>query len=260
MTGVATLLQVDGLTKRYGGLAAVQDVSFSIPPGVIAAVIGPNGAGKTTLFNLISGFTPPNQGRVILDGHDLTGLRSDQRAARGLVRTFQLVRLFPQMTALGNVLVGFHMHIHGGSIAAIVRPRWLREQEARIRAEAWELLGLVGLQHQADTLASNLTYGQQRLLEVARGLAARPKLLMLDEPAAGLNTGETVELSNLIKKIRGRGITVLFIEHDMGLVMGIAEQVHVLNFGRRIASGTPQEVQNEPAVVEAYLGSAVEGA
>lgn len=260
MTAVATLLQVDGLTKRYGGLAAVQDVSFSIPPGVIAAVIGPNGAGKTTLFNLISGFTPPNQGRVILDGHDLTGLRSDQRAARGLVRTFQLVRLFPQMTALGNVLVGFHMHIHGGSIAAIVRPRWLREQEARIRAEAWELLGLVGLQHQADTLASNLTYGQQRLLEVARGLATRPKLLMLDEPAAGLNTGETVELSNLIKKIRDRGITVLFIEHDMGLVMGIAEQVHVLNFGRRIASGTPQEVQNEPAVVEAYLGSAVEGA
>jgi branched-chain amino acid transport system ATP-binding protein len=256
MSGAATLLQLDGLTKLYGGLAAVQDVSFSVPPGVIAAVIGPNGAGKTTLFNLISGFTPPNQGRVVLDGHELTGLRADQIASRGLVRTFQLVRLFPQMTALGNVLVGFHMHIRGGSIAAVVRPRWLRDQEARIRAEAWELLGLVGLQHQADILAGNLTYGQQRLLEVARGLAARPKLLMLDEPAAGLNTGETVELSNLIRLIRDRGITVLFIEHDMSLVMGIAEQVHVLNFGRRIASGTPQEVQKEPAVVEAYLGSA----
>jgi branched-chain amino acid transport system ATP-binding protein len=225
------LLQIEGLTRRYGGLAAVQDVSFAVPAGVIAAVIGPNGAGKTTLFNLISGFTPPNEGRVMLDGQVLTGLRADQVAARGLVRTFQLVRLFPQMTALGNVLVGFHMHSKGGSLAAIVRPRWLREQEVRIRGEAWGLLGLVGLQHQADTLANNLTYGQQRLLEIARGLAAQPKLIMLDEPAAGLNAEERKTLGTLLRLLRGRGMTILLVEHNVPFVTEYCDELVLLEAG-----------------------------
>jgi branched-chain amino acid transport system ATP-binding protein len=251
----APLLRVEGLGMRFGGLAALQDVSFAVPEGAIVAVIGPNGAGKTTMFNIVTGFRRPTAGRVCFGDRDLTRLRPHQVAACGLVRTFQLVRLFHRMTTLENVLVGFHMKTRGGVASAVFGPAWLRAQEAEIRHRAADLLELVGLAHQRDALAANLTYGQQRLLEVARALAAAPVLLMLDEPAAGLNAIETRELSRLIARVRERGVTVLFIEHDMNLVMDIADEIHVLDFGRLIASGAPREIQRHPAVIEAYLGS-----
>jgi branched-chain amino acid transport system ATP-binding protein len=254
MSGPA-LLRIEALGMRFGGLAALQDVSFSVPDGAIVAVIGPNGAGKTTMFNIVTGFRRPTAGRVRFGDRDITHLRPHQVAACGLVRTFQLVRLFHRMTTLENVLVGFHMKTRGGIASAILGPAWLRAQEAGIRERALELLDLVGLSHQGGALAANLTYGQQRLLEVARALAAAPTLLMLDEPAAGLNAGETRELSRLIARIRERGATVLFIEHDMNLVMDVADEIHVLDFGRLIASGAPNEIQRHPAVIEAYLGS-----
>jgi branched-chain amino acid transport system ATP-binding protein len=252
--GAEPLLVIEGLVKRFGGLAALDGVSFAVPRGAIGAVIGPNGAGKTTLFNLIAGFLAPDSGRVTFAGRDITGDRPHRIAAAGLVRTFQLVRLFNRMSALENVLVGFHLHTRGELGAALLRPGWLRRQEARILAEGRELLSLVGLGEQAGSPAATLTYGQQRLLEIARALAARPSLLLLDEPAAGLGPTESQALSALIATLRGRGITVLFVEHDMSLVMGIADEVHVLDFGRLIASGPPASVRRDPAVLAAYLG------
>jgi branched-chain amino acid transport system ATP-binding protein len=249
------LLRIEGLTKRFGGLAAVDGVSLAIRRGSISALIGPNGAGKTTLFSLISGFVDPTEGRVTFAGRDVTGLRPERIAERGLVRTFQLVRLFPQMTVLENVLVGCHLHSKGEFLAALLRPGWLKRQEARLLAEARELLELVGLTGEAASCAANLTYGRQRLLEVARALAARPTLLLLDEPAAGFSPAETVALAALIRTLRDRGVTVLFVEHDMDLVMNIADEVHVLDFGRCIASGRPERVREDPAVLAAYLGN-----
>jgi branched-chain amino acid transport system ATP-binding protein len=248
------LLRVENLTKRFGGLYALQDVSFAVKSGSITAVIGPNGAGKTTLFSIIAGFLKPDRGRAELEGKDLIGLRPDQIARLGLVRTFQLVRLFGRMSVLENVLVGFHTRTRGELLASIVRPPWVRAQERRVAEEARGLLDLVGLGEQADALAGSLTYGQQRLLEIARALAAKPTLVMLDEPAAGLNPVETENLSALIRTIRERGSTVLFIEHDMELVMGIAEEIHVLDFGKKIASGDAEAIKEHPAVLEAYLG------
>lgn len=246
-----SLLAVEGLTRRFGGLLALDEVGFSVPEGSLSAVIGPNGAGKTTLFNLISGFLAPTRGRVVLGGQDLNGLPPHRVAALGLVRTFQLVRPFPAMSVAENVRVGAHLRTAGGLWAALLgRPA----QERRVAADAHALLDRMGLGSLADRPPASLGYGQLRLLEIARALAARPRLLLLDEPAAGLNHVETDRLGALIRELHRDGMTVLLIEHDMRLVMDIAERIVVLDFGRKIAEGTPETMTRDPAVLAAYLG------
>ena len=248
------LLKATALTKRFGGLAANNAIDLEVPQGCIFAVIGPNGAGKTTFFNMVSGFLSSTSGSIELAGRDVTRVPQHEIAAMGLVRTFQLVQLFNGMSVAENVEVGCHLATRGGVAASLLRPAWFRKQEIEVRERALELLDFVGLSAHADLDAELLPYGQQRLLELARALAAKPKLLLLDEPAAGLNTQETEGLARIIQNINAQGTTVLLIEHDVALVTRIAQRIAVLDFGKKIAEGTPEQIVAHPDVIAAYLG------
>jgi branched-chain amino acid transport system ATP-binding protein len=250
------MLEIQSLSKRFGGYQAVSDVSTTVREGTIHAVIGPNGAGKTTLFNLVSGVLPPTSGRVLLQGQDLAGLRPDRIARRGLVRTFQGVRLFGAMTVLENVQTGRFIRTHSDLLAMLLRiPGRESAQEAATRQDAMQLLERVGLGAQADAMASDLALADQRRLDIARALATEPRLLLLDEPVAGMNPVEVNEAADLIRRIRDSGVTVLITEHHMSLVMSISDRITVLNHGLKIAEGTAREVREDPLVVEAYLGT-----
>ncbi|MES2939670.1 MAG: ABC transporter ATP-binding protein [Pseudomonadota bacterium] len=248
------MLKLSNVSKRFGGLAVLQDVSFTVPEGKVFGLIGPNGAGKTTVFNLITGLLKPTDGSIEFDGASLVGVPPHRITRRGLGRTFQNIRIFKEMTLVENVVVGMHAHLGYGVASWLFSLPDFRARERRARERAHELLAWVGLDAKANDIADNLSYGDQRKLELARALATGPKLLLLDEPVAGMNSGEKVQLMKVVSDVAKRGFTIFVIEHDMRFVMGLCERIAVLNFGKIIAEGAPDEIKNNPAVIEAYLG------
>jgi branched-chain amino acid transport system ATP-binding protein len=248
------MLEIQGITQRFGGVTALEDVSFSIRANEITGVIGPNGAGKTTLFNIISGIYRQTSGTIIFNGKDVSGLPSEQLALRGLVRTFQNVELFSQMTVIENAMVGLHTRSRSGIFSCMLKTPGNRAEERRIRERALHWLEYTGIADLADVQAGNLAFGKGRMLEIARAMALEPRIILMDEPAAGLNNRETGELASLIRKIRDSGVTVVLVEHDMDLVMDVCDSILVLNLGRWLAEGTPREIQENQAVIAAYLG------
>jgi branched-chain amino acid transport system ATP-binding protein len=253
---MAGVYEAQNITKAFGGLVAVDDVSFEIPEGSIVSIIGPNGAGKTTFFNILTGLYKPTSGRLIFDGRDITRKRPDQITALGVARTFQNIRLFGTMTATENVMVGQHARMKAGLFGSIIRPPWVNKEEDAVAEKAHELLDYVGLHRRLhDLISVELSYGDQRRIEVARALASNPKLLLLDEPTAGMNPNESERFREFMQMVReDRGLTILLIEHDMKVVMGVSERITVLDHGEKVAEGEPQEVRENPRVIEAYLG------
>lgn len=250
------LLEITGIEKDFGGLIALHNVSFTVQEGEIVSVIGPNGAGKTTLFNCLTGYTKPDKGQVLFCGEDMTGCAPHDVNERGVARTFQQIRLFMDLTIMENLLIGMHARMRAGVLHALLKPQWVRDEEAAARAKARDILGLFQerLLPRQKQKAKMLSYANRRRLEIARALASEPKLMLLDEPAAGMNPRETQLATDLIGQLRGMGHTILLIEHDMRLVMSISDRVIVLDHGEKIAEGTPEEVQKNEQVVEAYMG------
>jgi branched-chain amino acid transport system ATP-binding protein len=248
------LLEVQNISKRFGGLQAVKDVSFRVESGMIKAVIGPNGAGKTTLFNLVSGFLAPDAGSIVFNSRPIHGAAPCRVASAGLSRTFQHIRLFSHMSALENVMVGRHVRSRAGFVAGMLSLPWARREEREIRDRALEVMDFLGIARLSDADATSLSYGQQRIVELARALAGEPSMLLLDEPAAGLNMRETADMAKLISRVRDRGVTVLIVEHDMSLVMNISDEIAVLSYGEKIADDAPLAIQKNAQVIGVYLG------